>query len=98
MIVWLASYPRSGNTFLRALIARAFRTNTLSVYSEDRKTVCELALTQSGAESSSSVTAAQIDELRADSNIHFVKTHELAATLPSYDYCVYLVRDGRDAT
>ncbi len=35
MIVWLASYPRSGNTFLRLVLHRLFGVPTYSVYEDD---------------------------------------------------------------
>jgi len=34
MIVWLASYPRSGNTALRVLLNRVFGLETLSLYDD----------------------------------------------------------------
>ena len=34
MIVWLASYPRSGNTFLRLVLHRLFGVPTYSVYED----------------------------------------------------------------
>lgn len=34
MIVWLASYPRSGNTFLRVLFRHVFGIETYSVYND----------------------------------------------------------------
>lgn len=37
MIIYLASYPRSGNTFTRQLISHYFRRYTNSVYEEDGK-------------------------------------------------------------
>lgn len=35
MIVWLASYPRSGNTFLRIVLHRLYGVPTYSVYDDD---------------------------------------------------------------
>ena len=35
MVVWLASYPRSGNTFLRIVLHRLYGVPTYSVYDDD---------------------------------------------------------------
>ena len=35
MIVWLASFPRSGNTFLRILLHRLYRVRSSVVYDVD---------------------------------------------------------------
>ncbi|HEY2891184.1 MAG TPA: hypothetical protein VGJ31_11180, partial [Dongiaceae bacterium] len=34
MIVWLASYPRSGNTMLRAMLKQAFGASSYSMYDD----------------------------------------------------------------
>lgn len=34
MILWLASYPRSGNTYLRMLLHTVFDLNTYSLYGD----------------------------------------------------------------
>ena len=34
MVVWIASYPRSGNTLLRMLIRYGFGMSTFSVFDE----------------------------------------------------------------
>jgi hypothetical protein len=96
MIVWLASYPRSGNTFFRILLHRLFGLQTHSVYSlasfadrnpEDTRRLMSLT-GQPDVE-------CDLDRLRADSDLHIVKTHDLPAddTSPA----IVLVRDGRDA-
>ena len=38
VIVWLASYPRSGNTFLRIVLHRLYGVPTYSVYDDDDPT------------------------------------------------------------
>ena len=35
MIVWLASYPRSGNTFLRVVLHNVYGVSTYSVYEDN---------------------------------------------------------------
>lgn len=34
MIIWLALYPRSGNTFFRLLLKAAFDQSTFSIYDD----------------------------------------------------------------
>jgi hypothetical protein len=89
MIVWLASYPRSGNTFFRVVLHHAYNLKTSSVYDEavlDRVGVADVV----GHEQ----LPAPVGELRASPEVFFVKTHDL----PTDDSpAVYLIRDGRDA-
>jgi hypothetical protein len=96
MISWLASYPRSGNTFFRILLHRIFGYPTYSVYSVPARTARnrddeERLLRMVGQ----SDEQCDVEQLRRDSRMHFVKTHELpkAEQAPA----VVLVRDGRDA-
>ena len=91
MLIWLASYPRSGNTLSRLVLEREFGYPTCSLYrepgAEDIPEIADLVdLT------SVDVVARAID---MDADIHFVKTHELATddAFPA----IYVVRDGRDA-
>jgi hypothetical protein len=91
MIVWLASYPRSGNTFLRLALRRLYGLPTLSVYDESSSSPDADAIAELTGGRADSRT---LDELAADAAPHFVKTHELP-----HDECpaMYVVRDGRDA-
>jgi hypothetical protein len=96
MIIWLASYPRSGNTFFRILLHHLFGLQTHSVYSAAR-------LTERYAEDARMLMSltgqleveCNLDLLHADSGIHIVKTHDL----PTGDSspAIVLIRDGRDA-
>jgi len=89
MIVWLASYPRSGNTFFRIVLRHAYDLKTSSIYDDpllDRIGVAEVV----GHEE----LPAPVAELRASPEVFFIKTHDL----PTDDsLAVYLIRDGRDA-
>ncbi len=96
MIVWLASYPRSGNTFIRALLHYLFGFETYSVYQENNETQIRDSDTETLLR-----LVGQTDDfkdmeaLRRDTALHFVKTHEPA---PEDDFpAIVLVRDGRDA-
>lgn len=89
MIVWLASYPRSGNTYLRMLLYYLCGIKTFSIYNDP-------LFERIGASKvvGHETLPASIDELSAQDKLHFVKTHSLPMdTSPA----IYIVRDGRDA-
>jgi sulfotransferase family protein len=89
MIVWLASYPRSGNTYLRLLLHHSLGMNTYSVY--DDPLIEELELSD---EVGHVRLPGPLETLAQAAELYFVKSHEL----PTDDRpAVYLVRDGRDA-
>lgn len=89
MLVWLASYPRSGNTFFRVLLKQFYGMSTYDVHVPEppprpgfQDVIGEMRLTS------------PLPELARDARIHIVKTH----AMPQEDYpAIYLVRDGRDA-
>jgi hypothetical protein len=98
MLIWLASYPRSGNTYFRILLHHLFGFHTFHGYpvpgnieslGGDIKGVMQLM----GADVVE--TKFDVDKLRADSDRHFVKTHDLPSD--SSSPAVVLIRDGRDA-
>lgn len=88
-VLWLASYPRSGNTFLRTILHHAFGLRSGSVYPGDL-----------GGNAALEAYVGHIEH-GADGRIWFpdgalplVKTHRL----PSDDApTIYVVRDGRPA-
>lgn len=84
MILWLASYPRSGNTFFRLLLRHLYGIETYSVYYDS---LLEEVVGQEKL-------PASLDELRQREALYLIKTHEV----PLDDSkAIYLVRDGRDA-
>ena len=96
LLVWLASYPRSGNTLLRAVLKQCF---DLPSYSGDDgaaydpegelfKTVGQLVYRDSSRE-------AFLESARTSDALHLVKTHD-EVPLPT-DRAIYVVRDGRAA-
>lgn len=93
MIVWLASFPRSGNTFLRLLLHHLYGVHTHDIYVNlpdpiDRSNTKDLS-TLVGYKSYQS-----LDELAHSDEIAFVKTHELS----NDDHAaIYVIRDGRDS-
>jgi hypothetical protein len=96
MIIWLASYPRSGNTLFRILLHHVFGLQTHSVYSAAR-------LAERNPDDASRLLSltgqleveCDLELLRATSGMHFVKTHDLPAGDTSA--AIVLIRDGRDA-
>ncbi len=90
MIIWLASYPRSGNTFLRILLQESYRIRSNDVYrmydSENSVNVApNLEIT---------VGQASLEQLAASEEKFVLKTHDMP---PDDSPALYLVRDGRDA-
>lgn len=88
-VIWLASYPRSGNTFLRTIIYHCFGVRSASIYSEDMGALGPAHL------------IGHIEQ-RPDGSMDFgdapvrlIKTHH-----PPQDDrpAIYIVRDGQAAT
>src|ERR1043166_1341802 len=91
MIIWLASYPRSGNTFLRIVLNRLYGISTYSIY-DDNDPVAQRV----GPDLLGYRPKPNCRELMANGpNLFFTKTHKRRKgdTNP----VIYLVRDGRDA-
>ena len=96
MIVWLASYPRSGNTLLRQILRQVFCQETFSRYSEQNNLARfpEVARMvghvgyEGEWEHFYEKTMLSVDPC-------FIKTHEYP---PDDQKTIYLVRDGRAAT
>jgi hypothetical protein len=93
LIVWLASFPRSGNTFLRIVLHRMYGLRASTVYDVDG--VAErVGADLIGYED----RPGTIDEMRSAATLHLVKTHSARhAAVAEEDRAICLVRDGRDA-
>ncbi|BCJ47789.1 sulfotransferase [Actinoplanes ianthinogenes] len=91
--MWIASFPRSGNTFLRIVLHRLYGVTTSTVYDVDG--VAErLGRDLVG----STDRPGSLAEMRAGDEPHFVKTHrQRDADVAEDDPAICLVRDGRDA-
>lgn len=84
MIVWLSSYPRSGNSLLSNLIKHHLGLPVYSIYEEPtylKDTYIHLK-------------KEDISKAAKSKDIFFVKTHELP---DDESPAIYIVRDGRDA-
>lgn len=93
MLVWVASFPRSGNTYLRILLKHMYGIGTSTVYDIDA--VAE----RLGRDFVGYVDRpAALDEMRDSDELHFVKTHSARhAAMSDHDRALCIVRDGRDA-
>ena len=98
MIVWLASYPRSGNTFFRVILNNVFDIKTYSIY-DDRGDI--------GADEQTSEVVGHeflpqdfdLQKAREEKKVYYIKTHELLDNrVHEDDKVIYLIRDGREAT
>ena len=98
MIVWLASYPRSGNTFFRVILNSIFDIKTYSIY-DDR--------TDIGADEKTSDIVGHeflpenfdIQKARESDETFYIKTHELLdKRVHDDDKTIYLIRDGRESS
>ena len=93
MLVWVASFPRSGNTFLRIILHCLYGIRTSTVYDVDG--VAErLGKDLIGFAD----RPGSLAEVRASDEPHFIKTHrQRDADVDENDSAICLVRDGRDA-
>jgi hypothetical protein len=87
VIVWLASYPRSGNTLLRATFRSHFGIESCSVYASES----ELPLPGWQAMAGHVDRPDSLQRMAEAEETYFVKTHELQ---PDHHRAIYVVRDG----
>lgn len=89
-VIWLASYPRSGNTLLRTVLRHCFRLKSGSVYPRDLGGRAELERYVGHIEHS------HTGEVRFPAGApHLLKTHEPP---PDAARAIYVVRDARPAS
>ena len=92
MIIWLASYPRSGNTYFRVLLNTIFGVKTYSIHNDTH----DIAADQSTVEIVGHEHLPEdfdLDRARLSNSIYVIKTH--APPQNETDMAIYLVRDGR---
>jgi hypothetical protein len=95
MIIWLASYPRSGNTFLRMLLHESFGLKSYSLAGTKERAMGGEPVGQLVGDMNVNWSDELSRSLRADTGRHLVKTHEEPQS--ATDPCIYVVRDGRSA-
>lgn len=98
MIIWLASFPRSGNTLLTQIVHKAFRVRTWSVYGDlyDIDTLPQVA--KSVGHQNEPLTPERLKTMRKSRQPFFIKTHELPGDfLLTQDLAVHVIRCPKDA-
>lgn len=91
MTIWLASYPRSGNTFFRILLNQVYDLKTYSLYDDDLFTKSENLHQFSKVIGYNQLPS--WSEMASSTQPFIIKTHYL----PFDEHpAIYLVRDGRD--
>lgn len=93
---WLASYPRSGNTLLRAVLFRSFGLCSASIYPNDMGRNPDKEKLVGHLEHDQFLTSDGAIEFSADlfpENIVCLKTHDSPA---NNNPAIYIVRDGRE--
>jgi hypothetical protein len=88
-LVWLASYPRSGNTFVRTILWHCFGLRSASIYPNDLGGNKALAEYVGHIEHNPN-----LDRQLREYGVSLIKTHELPA---DNNPAIYVVRDGRAA-
>lgn len=89
-IIWIASYPRSGNTYLRTILRHAFGFLSTSIYPHDLGNNKELEEYVGHIE----LNFQDPDQIFKRMGIPFVKTH---STDNDQNPAIYVVRDGLKA-
>lgn len=98
MIIWIASYPRSGNTFLRIILNNVFNVKTYSIY-DDKFDIGSDEQTSDIVGHKFLPDDFSILEAREDEKKYYIKTHDLPDDPDIYkDKVIYLVRDGRESS
>ena len=94
MLVWLASYPRSGNTFSRIALNRLYGFTTTTGYDDNDPVAQMVGPAFVGYEPRKQ----SLRELVEQPELTFVKTHRQPHRVTCGDQpTIYIVRDGRDA-
>ena len=95
MLVWLSSYPRSGNTLTRTILNRVFGLETYSEYNDRFDLgISEVVSSSVGHRTYAETWDDFYSRISVDDTINLVKTHG-----PAQDDnpAIYIVRDPRSA-
>lgn len=95
MIIWLASYPRSGNTFLRIILNNQFNLKTYSIYG-DKTDIAKCETTSSIVGHQELPLDFDLQIARSSDELYVIKTHDFIGE--NEDRVIYLYRDGRAST
>ena len=94
MIIWLASYPRSGNTLTRTLLNHAFGLASWSEHGDPKLGGHAAVSEVIGHRHWAGDWPSAYQSMRASPHLHVVKTH---APPKDDGPAIYVVRDGRSA-
>jgi hypothetical protein len=95
MIIWLASYPRSGNTLLRTILRQSFGAYSYSIYDDRTDIARNPALGELVGHRPMGLPADEfVRRHLAGAETTFLKTHNAPA---NDGRAIYVVRDGRAA-
>lgn len=98
MIIWLVSYPRSGNTLTRSIFKHYFDLRSLSIYGDQGDIGNNDELGELVGHQEGSRDTIDIEALRSDDEIHLIKTHDCPSPdMKPEDTYIHILRDGRDA-
>lgn len=97
MIVWLASYPRSGNTYIRTILHHAFGVKTYSIHG-DKLDIAADEATKEIVGHKDLPENFDYAEARQSGELYFIKTHAQYNIHYAPDKAIYILRDGREAT
>ena len=112
MIIWLASYPKSGNTWVRSFLSNYlsseenFEFNQLNTILKfpNKKIMKELEIDSSKFINIASNWSTMQNYINLKSDINYVKTHNALTTVNGYEFTneqntlmfIYLIRDPRE--
>ena len=94
MLIWLASYPRSGNTYLRMVLHKIFGLQTYASKADERVFSTHPGVIGAVGHKSINVDERVIQWARASDQLCVIKTHEPPLT---DDPAIYIIRDGRSS-
>lgn len=95
MIIWLASYPRSGNHLLRAVLNHCFGLKSFEIYQPiARQNDSKVAALIGESKFEDETVGAFLSRARKSESIVLIKTHE---PVPDDEKCIYIIRDPRGA-
>lgn len=98
MIVWLISYPRSGNTLTRSVFKHFFGLGSFSIYGDKWDIGSSPELSKLVGHREGDISNIGIAAQRAKKRPVLIKSHEGPnSTMSLEDLYIHIVRDGRDS-
>lgn len=92
MIVWVASYPRSGNHLARIVLQRSFDLSSYTAYQSANGKAGKLTEIVGELRFDEETVEDFLEKARASPDLFLIKTHGFVAET---DACIYIVRDAR---